>query len=202
MSKRQGPAGAGIVGGLRGLYDLYDFKPENVNLDDVFKTLSQMCRYGGRCNRFFSVAQHSVLVSQIVADMTKTESEWFTRAKTLGGLCHDFTEAYLTDIIRPIKVLIPGIEDLERNIKYVMAKEYELGLLDSLEIKAADNIALFHEANHLGFDTSNWNFIQEVRKSELSMQSALILNAESESTRWEWLLKSEYAKLTKTGEQR
>src|SRR5579862_5085028 len=69
----------------------------DVCLEDVAHALAVKCRYGGHCRGFYSVAQHSVLVSQLLA-------EWKADIWTVRwGLLHDANEAYSADVVRPIK---------------------------------------------------------------------------------------------------
>lgn len=177
-----GSTKSGLIGTRSGVYDLFNFKAEYVNKGDIFHVLSHMCRYGGRCNRFFSVAQHSILVSQILRDSIGSPHDG--AGIVLGGLCHDFSEAYLTDIIRPIKMMIPDIEEIEQSIMDAISSVIPTGYHDCPAVKEADNIALYHEANHLGFNTKDWGFSDRIKKSNLSGRSLVKLRSHRDFGYW------------------
>lgn len=79
---------------------------ETLALGDVAHGLAHTCRFGGQCSRFYSVAEHAVLVAD------KLEAEG--RADlAMAGLHHDDAEAYLGDVPRPLKLLLRSLTEAE-----------------------------------------------------------------------------------------
>jgi hypothetical protein len=111
-----------------------DMRPEDVFIEDIAHALSMICRYGGHCERFYSVAEHSVLVSRVVP------AEY-----ALLGLMHDATEAYVGDVIRPLKPALAGYKAIEDQVWLAIASRFGLPSGLPNEIKAADNAVLLAE---------------------------------------------------------
>lgn len=120
--------------------NLLSFMECDVSLQDIAHSLANLCRFNGHTIEYYSVAQHSVLVSYLVREQ-----------HAIGGLMHDAAEAYIGDIIRPIKRISYPLEKIEDHIKTKIIGA--LGRFDidivSDEITAADNNALKAEANLL-----------------------------------------------------
>ena len=74
-----------------------DPRPEDVDILDIAHALANQCRYAGHCRRFYSVAEHSVLLARAVAPEHR-----------LWALLHDAAEAYLVDLPRPVKRQVVG----------------------------------------------------------------------------------------------
>lgn len=116
-----------------------DPRPEEINIHDIAHSLSNMCRYAGHCKRFYSVAEHSILVS------SKLPDEW-----KLWGLLHDASEAYLVDVPRPVKPYLGNYYELEERIMEAVCTKFNLFREDSglpEEVKLVDNGILNDERN-------------------------------------------------------
>jgi hypothetical protein len=100
--------------------------PQAVDVDmlDIAHALSMLCRYGGHTSRFYSVAEHCVLVSEAL------ERDGYPPDVALWGLLHDAAEAYLGDVIRPVKRSMPGYRDAEACVLAAIASRLGLLMLD------------------------------------------------------------------------
>lgn len=108
-----------------------DPRPEDFNIMDIAHGLSNICRFGGHSRVFYSVAQHSVFVSHLAPGME--------------ALLHDATEAYLGDMVRPLKGSMPEYQNLEHKVWAAIATAFGLPLVLPKEVKNADNLALVTE---------------------------------------------------------
>ncbi len=110
-------------------------------LPDIAHALGFQCRYGGHTRKFYSVAQHCVLVSHLVKE-SAVELK-------LAGLMHDATEAYLIDLPRPVKVQMPEYKAIENKLAELIAKKFGLTMADFEAVKKYDEEALSIEAESL-----------------------------------------------------
>lgn len=112
----------------------FSFSDLNVNsfsIQTVAHALSLMCRFGCHCDRFYSVAEHSVLVSLL--------------EPSLEALLHDAVEAYIGDVPRPLKKILPEFTILEKKIEERFAQKHGLKYPWSETIKQADTSVLAAE---------------------------------------------------------
>lgn len=91
--------------------DILNFKEEDVDLLDIAHALSMVCRSGGHVEEFFSVAQHAVEVARLL------QERGYSNDVVLQGLHHDDSEAYLGDVISPLKELLPGYRKIENDFQ-------------------------------------------------------------------------------------
>ena len=111
-----------------------DPRPEEVDVVDIAFGLSKICRYGGHTTRFYSVAEHSVLVAQALPKNLQ-----------MYGLLHDASEAYLGDVIRPLKRFIPGYRDFEEAVMVAVCAHFGLTYPMPAAVKEIDNNILLDE---------------------------------------------------------
>lgn len=120
-------------------FDVEDPRPENINIIDIAHALSLLCRYGGHSSRFYSVAEHSVLVSYLVPE-----------EDALAGLLHDATEAYVVDLPRGVKNAIGyRYRMLEVAVWDAIVKQFGLASKLPESVKYADNAILLTEKKAL-----------------------------------------------------
>lgn len=112
--------------------------PDDIVIDDIAHALSNQCRFSGHCKEFYSVAEHSVYVSKLLESKYK-----------LAGLFHDAAEAYICDIPRPLKALLPEYMEVEDILMQSISDKFEFEYPLYKEVKWADIAQLQVEADHL-----------------------------------------------------
>ncbi|MCR4600933.1 MAG: HD domain-containing protein [Clostridia bacterium] len=89
------------------IFDPLTMKPEDVLLEDIAHGLSLLCRGAGQIKFFYSVAQHSINCA------LEAKARGWSDRLVLLCLMHDASEAYINDIIRPVKVHLPDYRKIE-----------------------------------------------------------------------------------------
>ena len=133
------------------VFDLTHPNYDKISIEDIAHGLSLTCRYAGQCNSFYSVAEHSVLVSSIV-----------TRRVGLEALLHDAAEAFIGDITRPLKHLLPDFQEIETKILKAIFERFQLEFPLAEEVKLADDRVMAAELQELmPSGTNKW--LQDLR---------------------------------------
>lgn len=114
-----------------------DPRAEDIDIVDIAHALSLTNRFNGHTEFPYSVAQHSLKVSLFVTD-----------GQFLGGLLHDAAEAYVNDMVRPVKQYLVEYKAIENGILNVIEQKYNVNTRTP-QIKLADNSALVTEASQL-----------------------------------------------------
>ena len=127
-------------------FSLTEPSAEDVDIDDVAHALSLLCRFTGHVREHYSVAQHCVIVSRLVP----TEH-------ALAGLLHDATEAYVGDVSRPLKQLLPEYRLIEDRVWLAIADRFGVSPPLPTTVKDADCLALYWERRDLlGLPAAPW----------------------------------------------
>jgi uncharacterized protein len=104
-----------------------DPRPEEVDIYDIAHSLSMTCRYSGHCKEFYSVAEHSILLSRVVSPQN-----------AMWALLHDAAEAYSSDIPRPLKKSLPDWKIMEKRIMDAVCIKFSLPLEEPEEVRYYD----------------------------------------------------------------
>ncbi len=127
-----------------GLFDSVSLKKIDLNrptvkmidIDDIATGLSNVCRFGGQIEQHYSVAQHSCLVACIAPFQIKR-----------AALLHDASEAYLGDVIKPLKVMLgDSYATIEERFMRIIFERFEVDYNQLELIKPYDKTLL--EAEH------------------------------------------------------
>jgi len=122
---------------------------EDIRLVDIAHGLAYTCRYNGHCNIFYSVAEHSIIISEQIPN-EKPEEQLF-------ALLHDASEAYISDIPRPLKPYLDGYSRIERNIENTIDKFFGLTDVSKVETKRLDKAILADEKEQvMGIAPADW----------------------------------------------
>ena len=140
---------------------------EDIKIEDIAHALSFMCRANGHFSQFFSVAQHSLNCAYEAA------ARGLSKKIQLACLIHDASEAYLSDITRPVKINLPEyrrFEDKLQNMIYDKFLNESLTDNDINEIKKIDNTMLYYEFLEL-MDEKIFDTEPELKSSPLMKHS-------------------------------
>jgi hypothetical protein len=120
------------------LIDLNNPTPAMISLNDIATGLANICRFGGQLANHYSVAEHTLLVWHLAPARLKQTA-----------LLHDASEAYLGDVIKPLKnILGNSYTDVEDKFTAVIFEKYNVNIELLNEIKPFDMRALEIENNY------------------------------------------------------
>ena len=143
----------------------FDPDLEQIDPGDIANALANLCRFGGHCRPFYSVAQHSVIVSELV------EARGGDAEDAFAALMHDATEAYLGDMPHPIKhrsELGAAFREAEHRLEEQLRARFRIKS-DVPEIKRVDRALLATERRSFSAENWHWPELEGVEPLELTL---------------------------------
>lgn len=132
---------------------------QDICIEDIAHALSQMPRFGGHTDEFYSVAEHSINCMQLFCEgrgWTSMHKEEVAIA--LQVLMHDATEAYLLDLPAPIKRLLPFYRDIEKSLHLTISLTLGIPTKYNDEVKSVDTALLKREWDFFMVKTTGFEF--------------------------------------------
>lgn len=131
-------------------------------LEDIAHGLAMTCRFGGQARSYYSVAEHSVYVSQLVPP----ELAW-------DALMHDAAEAFICDMPKPLKEMLPDYKRIEKHVESAITERY--GLINPMprEIKMADIQMLRAEQVQIMRNNDDWHWTFDVPQPDITIAGML-----------------------------
>jgi 5'-deoxynucleotidase YfbR-like HD superfamily hydrolase len=154
------------------VFDFVNPTEDMVDIEDVAHALSHLCRFTGHCDRFYSVAEHSLIGALIFMERGDDELAF-------EFLMHDAHEAYVGDLSTNLKKLCPDFKIIEERVDKLIRRKYNMANEMSSEVKQMDIKMLATEKSNLLYNHrfSDWAVLnnidtlnEDLRDSNLSMQ--------------------------------
>jgi hypothetical protein len=115
--------------------DVFEPRPDMICIEDIAHALSNLCRFGGHTQDFYSVADHCI----------RTQNHFKDPMDRMMALMHDASEAYLMDFPRPIKNEMPVYKQIEDRLMEAIAQRFNFNWPMTREVKEADEYMLHYE---------------------------------------------------------
>jgi len=145
--------------------DLANPRPEDFTLADVARGLSHICRFGGQIERFYSVAEHSHHCAMLAWQDGRSQPD------RLACLMHDAAEAFAGDIVKPLKVMLQGYDEVEKAVERAIAQKWGIDFDGAADVvKEIDRSMLIAERRTLfSADKVKWTGEDAVRKVQVNI---------------------------------
>jgi hypothetical protein len=134
-------------------FEFENLAANRYDIKDIAAALSKQCRYNGHTNRFYSVAEHCVILAHYAEKMIGEQ-------EAIQMLLHDAAEAYIGDHVLPVKTMLPEVRNLEDALDEIIA--FQFGLIHPFPayVKELDYAIVLDERRAL-FPDSRWTWQAE-----------------------------------------
>lgn len=146
--------------------DLADPDPETIDIEAISAALGKICRFGGHCPIFYSVAEHSVHAVNLAS------IDEVCKDGLRAILLHDAAEAYIGDIVKPLKLLLPEYDRIEKRLERAIEKRFDTDFDRYRElIKKYDRLMLKAEKTRMWPDDNEvWSGFSEIENRQVEIE--------------------------------
>jgi hypothetical protein len=149
------PVRHGILTLSRRYWSFHNIEQNHVAIEEIAHGLAFECRYGNQCPEFWSVAQHSLLVVDILREHYGISDPMIL----LQGLLHDASEAFLGDMTTPLKNLLPDYKALEERTQNHLLGNLHVDANLHPSVRLADLLALGIEKRDIWENYDKWEVL-------------------------------------------
>lgn len=124
------------------MFDPLNPEPDKINILDIAHALPMLCRANGHFNIFYSVGLHCINC------MKEAEARGYSLRVQLASLLHDGSEAYLSDVTRPVKKELPQYMQIEEPLQACIWNKFlgaPLTPEETRQVFEIDDHILYHE---------------------------------------------------------
>ena len=121
-----------------------------IDIEDIAHALSMLCRANGHFRSFYSVGQHCIWCAK------EAQARGYDRRVVLACLLHDAVEAYMSDVPRPLKSMLPEYVAVEERLLHKIYEKYlgsDLTAEEAALVKAVDDDVLYYDLKELLHET-------------------------------------------------
>ncbi len=152
----------------------FDPRPEEVNIKDIAQSLSRIIRFGGHSDLPINVAHHSLNCSYLAwRNYEDVDMQRYM-------LLHDSAEAYIGDMIRPLKITMPDFQIMEARIFDTIIEALDIKHVDMKRVKHYDNVACAWEKRDLFKSAMKWTGMPDI--DSLGLRAIPQLSSEASRT--------------------
>ncbi len=147
-------------------FDLANPDPSTIEVKSIAAALSKVCRFGGHCPRFYSVAEHCIHATAMAC------SEGYSGDALIAVLLHDAAEAYIGDMVKPLKMIMPQYGEIEGRIEAAIQAAFGIDFSKWMEvIKRFDRAMLKAEKVTMWpDDTEKWAGFSDIEDRVVTLQ--------------------------------
>lgn len=122
-----------------------EMSSRDIDINDIAHALSNLCRFGGHCHTFYSVAEHAIGTAALL------RREGYSAHVQFAGLHHDDQESYICDLPTPLKKMLPEYGHLEDKVEAAIHECFKIKLTkkEKQVVKWADKWMCWFEKEKL-----------------------------------------------------